>query len=352
MCTFSMTIKTFLLCLCLTACNGNEEVTEAETSSGYPSLLNKTVPVPAEYLGETASQGSVVQIDYDTRNYVDGNGEMRSNTAYVYLPYGYKESSDECYDVFYFVHGHGETAASFFQNENGMMRNLLDHLIEKGDMSPVIVVSTSYVYGTPVDYYPDADPYCKALPQELVNDLIPLVESRYRTYTQQTDLEGLQASRIHRAIGGFSMGAVTTWYALEYTLDYFKYFLPISSDGWSLGRFAGMNYPDETAAHLANIVRSSSSLENNFYIWACSGTDDVAYDRIWTQVQAMAKFTDVFDVNHLTFHEQEGAQHEFRAIAKYLYNALPSLFSNRQKTILHSVAFPFYSSKRRIHFFG
>ena len=135
MCTFSMTIKTFLLCLCLTACNGNEEVTEAETSSGYPSLLNKTVPVPAEYLGETASQASVVQIDYDTRNYVDGNGEMRSNTAYVYLPYGYKESSDECYDVFYFVHGHGETAASFFQNENGMMRNLLDHLIEKGDMS-------------------------------------------------------------------------------------------------------------------------------------------------------------------------------------------------------------------------
>lgn len=124
------------------------------------------------------------------------------------------------------------------------------------------------------------------------------------------------------------MGAVTTWYALECTLDYFKYFLPISSDGWSLGRFAGMNYPDETAAHLANIVRSSSSLENDFYIWACSGTDDVAYDRIWTQVQAMAKFTDVFDVNHLTFHEQEGARHEFRAIAEYLYNALPTLFSN------------------------
>ena len=86
MCTFSMTIKNFLLCLCLTACNGNEEVysttlpeqeTEAETSSGYPSLLNKTVPVPAEYLEEAASQGSVVQSDYDTRNYVDGNGEMR-----------------------------------------------------------------------------------------------------------------------------------------------------------------------------------------------------------------------------------------------------------------------------------
>lgn len=44
------------------------------------------------------------------------------------------------------------------------------------------------------------------------------------------------------------MGAVTTWYALEHTLDCFKYFMPISSDSWSLGRFAGMDYPNETAA--------------------------------------------------------------------------------------------------------
>ena len=134
MCTLSMTIRTLLLCLCLTACNGNEEVysttlpeqeTEAGTSSGYTSLLNRTESVPAEYMEEAASQGSIVQIDYDTQNYVDGNGEMRSNTAYVYLPYGYEESSDECYDVFYFVHGHGETAASFFQNENGMMHRIM-----------------------------------------------------------------------------------------------------------------------------------------------------------------------------------------------------------------------------------
>lgn len=164
----------------------------------------------------------------------------------------------------------------FFQNENGIMQSLLDHMIEKGGMVPAIFVSTSYIYGTPVNYYLDAAPYCKVLPQELVNDLIPFVKSRYRTHTLNTDLKGLQGSR----------------------------------------------------NHLANIVCSSSSLENDFYIWACSGTDDVAYDRIWTQVQAMAKFTDVFDVNHLTFHEQEGVRHEFRAIAEYLYNVLPSLFSD------------------------
>ena len=253
---------------------------------------------------------------------------MRKNTAYVYLPYGYEKVSEQCYNVFYFVHGHGETAASFFENEDRLLRKLLDHMIGNGDMAPTIVVSTSYVYGTPVDYYPDADPYCKALPQELVNDLIPIVESRYHTYTESTDIVGIKASREHRAIGGFSMGAVTTWYALEYTLDCFKYFMPISSDSWSLGRFAGMDYPTETADYFANIVRSATSSKNDFYIWACSGTDDVAYDRIWTQVQAMAQLSDVFSVGNLTFHEQEGARHEFQPIAEYLYNALPSLFPN------------------------
>lgn len=334
---FRIMIKVLLLCLCMVACNDNdkgysiipsEQEPEVGVSSNYTELLNKTTPVPSEYNQEFALKGSVVQIDYDTQNYVEGNGEIRKNTAYVYLPYGYEEVSDQCYNVFYFVHGHGETAASFFQNENGLLCKLLDHMIGNGDMAPTIVISTSYVYGNPVDYYPDADPYCEVLPQELVNDLIPIVENRYHTYTENTDMTGIKASREHRAIGGFSMGAVTTWYALEHTLDCFKYFMPISSDSWSLGRFAGMDYPNETAARLANIIRSSTLPENDFYIWACSGTDDVAYSRIWGQVRAMAQLTDVFSVNNLTFHEQDEARHEFRSLAEYLYNALPFLFPN------------------------
>lgn len=89
-----------------------------------------------------------------------------------------------------------------------------------------------------------------------------------------------------------------------------------------------MDYPNETAARLANIIRSSTLPENDFYIWACSGTDDVAYGRIWGQVRAMAQLTDVFSVNNLTFHEQDEARHEFRSLAEYLYNALPFLFPN------------------------
>ena len=334
---FKKMIKVLLLCL-LTACNGNdkeysvispEQEIEAGGSSDYTELLNKTRPVPAGYNQESVLKGNVVQIDYNTKNYVEGTGEVRKNTAYVYLPYGYDEASEQPYNVFYFVHGHGETAISFFQNENGLLCKLLDHMLENRDMAPTLIVSTSYVYGTPVDYYPDADPYCEALPQELVNDLIPLIESRYHTYTESTDVAGITVSRKHRAIGGFSMGAVTVWYALEHALECFKYFMPISSDGWSLGRFAGMTNPDETAEYLANTIRNSAFSKNDFYIWACSGTNDVAYDRIWSQVQAMAQLTDVFSVSNLTFHEQDGARHEFRSLAEYLYNVLPFMFPNQ-----------------------
>ena len=314
---------------------GQEEPETPDRPQDYTELINNTAPVPASYEAEAAHRGTVVRIDYDTHDYAEGTGAPRTNTAYVYLPYGYDEHADRRYNVLYFVHGHYGTSASFFRDENGLLRKLLDHMTENGDMAPTIVVSPSYNYGEPTPNYADADadadPYCEALPQELVNDLIPIVESRYRTYAGNTDAAGLEASREHRAIGGFSMGAVTTWYALEHALEYFKYFMPVSADCWSLGRFAGMNRPDETAEYLAGIIRSSRYPDTDgFHIWAASGTGDSAYRETLVQVEAMARLTDVFSPANLTFHEQEGARHEFRPIAEYLYNALPFFFPDKQ----------------------
>lgn len=76
-------------------------------------------------------------------------------------------------------------------------------MIAHGDIDPMIVVTPSYNYGQPTPDYADADPYCRALPIELVNDLIPAVEGRYHTYAETTDREGIEVSRSHRAIGGF-----------------------------------------------------------------------------------------------------------------------------------------------------
>lgn len=313
-------------------------------NSSYSSLISKTTAYPSIYAEEANLRGRIERIDYDTRDYAEGTNRARSNTAYVYLPYGYDENTTQKYNVIYLVHGHYGTASTTFEAEGGLLRKVLDHMMEKGDVAPTIVVSPSYNYGQPTSNYVDADPYCRALPHELVNDLIPLVETRYRTYLTSPDEEGIVASRDHRAIGGFSMGGVTTWYALAETFSAFRYYLPISGDCWSLGSFAGMNRPTDTANYLVNIIRQSP-FANDFYIWAASGTSDSAYSETLIQVRGMAQLTDVFDLTHMTFHEKDGARHEYRPIPEYVYNALPFFFPSQSPTSITKVI----ESNREVH---
>ena len=324
------TVMAFLA-MGFTACtaNGNElqinagDATDSATS--YNQLITKTQSYLSAYAEEAEHRGRIERIDYDTRDYAEGTGRTRTNTAYVYLPYGYDENTAQRYNVIYLVHGHYGTAATTFEEADGLQRKVLDHMMENGDCAPTIVVSPSYNYGQPTPNYVDADPYCRALPTELVNDLIPLLETRYRTYLTSPDAAGIEASRSHRAIGGFSMGGVTTWYALAETFSAFKYYLPMSGDCWSLGAFAGMNRPEATANYLADIIRQSPYAAD-FYIWAASGTSDSAYSEILPQVRGMAQLTDIFGLGHMTFHEKDGARHEFLPTVEYIYNALPFFF--------------------------
>ena len=55
----------------------------------YTSLISKTRAYPAEYTEEATHRGRVERIDYTTLDYAEGTGRERTNTAYVYLPYGY-----------------------------------------------------------------------------------------------------------------------------------------------------------------------------------------------------------------------------------------------------------------------
>ncbi len=340
-----MKTTTILLALAfsITACSAStdeqlptQDDISTNDSQTYTSLISKTVAYPASYAEEAEHRGRVERVDYATRDYAEGTGRSRSNTAYVYLPYGYDDSGDVRYNVFYLVHGHYGTASTTFEAEGGLQRKVLDHMMENGNCAPTIVVSPSYNYGQPTANYMDADPYCRALPKELVNDLIQIVETRYRTYLTSPDVKGIEASRDHRAIGGFSMGGVTTWYALAETFNAFRYYLPMSGDCWSLGAFAGMNRPQQTADYLADIVRKSP-YASDFYIWAASGTSDSAYSEILLQVRGMAGLSDIFGLDHMTFHEKNGARHEFRPTPEYVYNALPFFFPPQNTTGIKAV---------------
>lgn len=302
--------------------NANEGSTP---STGYSDLITKIMAYPDSYAQPAEQHGTVTELTYTTRDYVNNSGAARTNNTYVYLPYNYDASGNTRYNVLYLVHGHYGDASTFLSTENGLLRNVLDHLIENGDIDPLIVVTPTYNYGQPTQNYVDAGPYCRALPQELQHDLMPLVESRYHTYAESTDSMGLERSRDHRAIGGFSMGGVTTWFALDETLAFFRYFLPMSGDCWSLGSFAGTNRPQQTTDYLINRIRQQGFGQNDFYIWAASGTSDSAYGETLNQVRGMAE-NSFFTRQNLTFHEKDGARHEYRPMMEYIYNALPFFF--------------------------
>lgn len=122
---------------------------------------------------------------------------------------------------------------------------------------------------------------------DLREHLMPYIESHYHTYAEDVTPEAFQASRSHRAFGGFSLGAVTTWYQFIYNLDYIQYFLPMSGDCWIMGTYGGLYYPEETADYLEQVVRDSGLAENGFRIYQGIGTDDPIWDQTDSQIQEM-----------------------------------------------------------------
>lgn len=124
----------FISCM---ACTGNDAQLSVNNGSGTSAaaLISKTKAYPSDYATEAMHRGRVERIDYDTRDYAEGTGAARTNTAYVYLPYGYDENTAQRYNVIYLVHGHYGTASTTFEAEDGLQRKVLDHMVENGDMA-------------------------------------------------------------------------------------------------------------------------------------------------------------------------------------------------------------------------
>lgn len=138
----------------------------------------------------------------------------------VYVPYGYdSENVETRYDILYLQHGGGgdETVYMGDTDSPNELKNMVDHMIENGEISPMLIVMPMQ---ETEGGYSKAVMYSRAFPQELKNDLMPAVESEYHTYAAEISEECFHNSRSHRAFGGFSMGSVTTWAVFSQSLDY------------------------------------------------------------------------------------------------------------------------------------
>lgn len=331
-----------MIMLCVSACGktDNKEQSSVNNISNISNTqsanLSGTVPdeldyIPDGYENPATQQGTLNKLTYDT--WESFSYEQKSNKitkeAWVYLPYGYTD--EEEYNVFYLSHGgwSNETTLMGTDDNPKSFKNVIDNAIQDGNIKPLIIVLPTYNNTSENDSsdYSLAIQLTNQFHNELVNDLIPAVESKYSTYAKDTTPQGLKESRDHRGFGGFSMGSVNTWNTFRYCLDYFRYFMPMSGSYTTDGEY------------MADLVRQQGYSSQDFFIFAASGTDDFAYSAFKAQIMAMAnnsggmfKLAKNESEGNMSFLEREGYKHDAKATDEYTYNGLRFFWNGQTDT--------------------
>lgn len=133
--------------------------------------------------------GTLEMIDYESKTV----GTVRKMN--VYTPPGY--STEKKYPVLYLLHGIGGDETEWQRFATPDM--LFDNLIADGKAKPMIVVmpnGRAQKNDRPVGNVFESAPSFGVFERDLLDDVIPKIESRY----------SVQADREHRAIAGLSMG--------------------------------------------------------------------------------------------------------------------------------------------------
>jgi enterochelin esterase-like enzyme len=165
---------------------------------------------------------------------------------FIYVPPGYDQDRDKRYPVLYLQHGGGEDERAWVIQ--GRAANILDNLIAAGKAKPMLVImdqgyarrpgEAEVPLGPPRGLFNPApgDPPPPAFPPEflrsfsafedvLLRDVIPLVDSTYRT----------MSAREHRAIAGFSMGGMQAFMIGLRHMDTFSAIGGLSGAGGGFG---------------------------------------------------------------------------------------------------------------------
>ena len=231
------------------------------------------------------------------------NGLRRVN---VYTPPGYDASLQTRYPVLYLLHGANldESAWTRF----GRVNIILDNLLAAGKAQPFIVVMP-FGYGVASDTMPrqggGPSQNTNLFSKDLLEDVIPLVESKYRVST----------NRDQRAIMGLSMGGGQ---ALGIGLSHLELFSYV-------GGFSAALRPADFEKTFANLIQNPDAANKKLHLlWIGCGTEDGLYPA----AKSFSEFLDKNNIKH-TFHSSGGA-HTFMVWRNYLNDVAPLLFSSSE----------------------
>jgi enterochelin esterase family protein len=185
-----------------------------------------------------------------------GKAAGRPREVWVYTPPGYESDTSKKYPLLVLQHGSGDNQKTWV--EHGKAHWILDNLIAQGKAKPMIVMMLD---GHPLGQVPKDAADRKALSlnafkSELLDEAMPLVESRYR----------VSADREQRAITGLSMGG---WQSLSTGLPHLDRF------AW-IGSFSGAVDESEIKAALDDAAGTNAKLK---LLWIAVGKDDFLRER-------------------------------------------------------------------------
>ena len=272
------------------------------------------VEVPAQdqesYALKNVPHGQLRQTLFFSTN---ANAVLR---CFVYTPPDYEKDPAKRYPVLYLQHGGGEDETGWGSQGNTGL--IMDNLIAAGKARPfIIVMANSYVPGTDFGFGPGNtnqppvtnSPYSRAITgpggrsynpvafaRMLVEDLIPYIDSNFRTLTDQP----------HRAMAGLSMGGMQTRAIALHNLDKFSHIGIFSG-----GSFAPTDLPDLEAFKQKNKV-----------VFFSYGSRE---ERGATAAKAHAETLKAAGINS-HYYESPLTGHEWQSWRRSLYQFAPLLF--------------------------
>lgn len=264
--------------------------------SSLLEMTSKGDPLPHDILD--VPHGRIEYVHYFSKS-LGG-----TNQAVVYLPPGYMENHQKRYPVFYLISGTTDTEEVYYKV--GRVNYILDNLIAQKKAVEMIVVlpygnptkllATSSVPTAPQTSF-GGDPFSK----DLINDLLPYIDSNYRTINNSD----------HRAIGGFSRGGNQALFNGLSNLDKFSYLCSYSS-------FTSTDIPHvyDQAAETNRKVR---------LFWLGVGTDDFLYGNARDYMQ----FLDEKGIRSVKEFTNDKFGHTWMNARYFLTKTLPLLFNKK-----------------------
>ena len=283
-------------------------------------------PAPVSYeedgttsaLAIRALEGTIQELTYEQAY----EGVTYEKEALVYVPASYTPGVPA--NIVYLTHGWWGTADGLAEG----VAPVVDQLTSAGSIAPMIVVFATYYpdRSFATEDYEDDYALNRFFATTEIDTLIKTVESHYTTFARgDTSDESLRASRRHRAFGGFSMGATTTWDVFALRPQYFYGYIPMAGESW-IGREEEADSPRIAELVTAGVERAQYGPQD-FRIFASVGSLDPALGDMSPQLAQMrADYPDLMTDDSLQMWIDEGESHSMASVGNQVAHDLPLLF--------------------------